>query len=176
MIRSQRQFIRQLGILDPNPDDTLYQSLMFQPRVVGVIVSAGVLLQSAPLFLLLAAALYWGAVRPDRNVFDTLYNGLVARRRGLPPVPVSLAPRRAAMGQAGTLALIIAVAIATESTLVAWLFEAFLAFAVAGVIFARHCAGACIYYAVQDLLSGSFSAPSPGSHPAAASDLRAACR
>ena len=149
MIFSQRQFIRQLGILDPNPDDTLYQSLMFQPRVVGVIVSAGVLFQSAAVFLVLAAVLYWGAVRPGRNVFDSLYNGLVARRRGLPPVPVSLAPRRAAMGQAATLSLIIGVAISTGTTVVAYPFEAFLVIAVSAVVVARYCAGACIYYAVQ---------------------------
>lgn len=64
--------------------DVQYPALMFQPRVIGVLVLAGVLLQASTLFLTVSAVLWWSALMPRLNPFDRLYNSLVAARKGLP--------------------------------------------------------------------------------------------
>jgi hypothetical protein len=71
-------FVRQQGFEDANARtcDVQYPALMFQPRVIGVLVLAGVLLQSPLLFLTLAAILWWSAPVPQMNPFETVYNGL----------------------------------------------------------------------------------------------------
>ena len=42
----------------------VHSAMMFQPRVVGILVVAGVLLQAAPLFLTLSAVLLWSVLVP----------------------------------------------------------------------------------------------------------------
>ncbi|MCA1563865.1 MAG: hypothetical protein LC804_27675 [Acidobacteria bacterium] len=61
---------------------------MFQPRVTGVVVLAGILLQNPVVFLVLSVALWWSAV-PTHNPFDALYNHLVAHPRHQRPLRVA---------------------------------------------------------------------------------------
>ena len=49
----------------------LTSALLFQPRIVGVILVAGVITQSPVVFATLAALLWWSALLPRLNPFDT---------------------------------------------------------------------------------------------------------
>ena len=57
---------------------------MFQPKVIGVLVAAGIAIQRPEWFLALSAILCWNALFPALNPFDALYNATIARRRGRP--------------------------------------------------------------------------------------------
>ena len=81
-----RSVIREQGFPDPHPDRQLYVALMLQPRLVGVLVVLGIVLQSAWLFLTVSAMLAWSALVPALNPFDAIYNHVVAYRRGLEPL------------------------------------------------------------------------------------------
>jgi hypothetical protein len=66
MSEAKINFIKQQGFADANARTCGFQypALMFQPRVIGVLVLAGVLLQAASLFLTLSALLWWNALMP----------------------------------------------------------------------------------------------------------------
>jgi Domain of unknown function (DUF4395) len=145
MRESRVRFIRQQGVTTPNVDDNLYSALMLQPRIIGVIVALGIAVQRPLLFLILSAVLLWSALVPSRNPFDAIYNYLVARPRGLAPLDVAPAPRRFAMGMAGTVALTIGIALAVGASHTAWVFEGLFAVAVIQVVFGDICGAANVY-------------------------------
>jgi len=145
MRESRVRFIRQQGVTTPNVDDNLYSALMLQPRIIGVIVVLGIAVQRPLLFLILSAVLLWSALVPSRNPFDAIYNYLVARPRGLAPLDVAPAPRRFAMGMAGTVALTIGIALAVGASHTAWVFEGLFAVAVIQVVFGDICGAANVY-------------------------------
>jgi len=149
---SQMRFIHQLGFTGTEFPESFYSAQMFQPRIVASVVALGVLLQSPWPFAALSGALLWSTWFPSRNPFDALYNHVVASRRGLPRLALAPAPRRFAQGMAGTVALVIAVALLTESTVVAWIFEALLGVASLAVVFKDSCAGADAYYLLRSVL------------------------
>jgi hypothetical protein len=149
MRNSRIQFIRSQGFLNADADDRLYFALMLQPRIVGVMTVIGLLLQSPWLFLALSAALAWSAFVPARSLFDAIYNYVVARPRGLAPLQAAPAPRRFAGALASMLTLATGVALLTGARSTAWVLEALLTVAVAGVVFGRSCAGADLYNALS---------------------------
>ena len=159
MRESRVRFIRQQGFNNPTTDD-LYSALMLQPRIIGVVVGLGILMQSPSIFLALAAVLWWSALVPTHNPFDAIYNHGVAYRRGLPPLGAAPAPRRFAAGLAGTFALAIGVALLEGATPAAWVIEALLAVAVMAVVFGDSCAGANLYHLLRRRLT---MGPSPSS-------------
>ena len=161
MRESQIRFIRQQGFAGDTFPDSLYTALMLQPRIVGCLTAAGVLLQSAWIFLALAAVLWWSALVPTRSPFDAIYNHLVAYRRGLPPLGTAPTPRRFAAGQAGTVALAIAVALIAGATITAWIIEGILIGGVTAAVFADFCMGAYTYHLLRR--------PSPGASAFSAS-------
>jgi len=65
---AELNFVRQQGFRDASASSCghQYEALMVQPRVIGVLILAGVLLQHAPFFLALGALLWWNAVVPRR--------------------------------------------------------------------------------------------------------------
>ena len=139
---SQIRFIRQLGFPGTQFPDSFYSALMFQPRAVGCVVTPGVLLQSAWPFLALSAVLWWSTLFPSFNLFDAIYNSVVAHPRGLRPLGIAPAPRRFAQGLAGTVAMVIGVALLMGVTTVAWIFQGLFVIASMVVIFRDNCAGA----------------------------------
>src|SRR4030095_15637924 len=90
----QVNFIKQQGFpgASARTCHVQYPALMFQPRVIGVLVLAGVLLQSSTLFLILSAVLWWSALMPGLNPFDRLYNSLIAARKGIPALTAGPRP------------------------------------------------------------------------------------
>ena len=145
MRQSEIEFIRQLGYKNVHPDHRLYVALMFQPRTVTCVVALGVVLQSAGLFLALAAVLWLGAVVPTRNLFDVVFNRLIACPGGLPRLGVAPAPRRFAQAMAGTMALAIGVALLSGATLTAWALEGLFLIATMSVVVGRVCGPAILY-------------------------------
>ena len=142
-------FVRQQGFerADASSCDSLYAALMFQPRVVGLVVLAGVLLQAWPLFLTLSAVLWWSAVVPELNPFDWLYNALASARKTVP----AAAPRRFAQGLGGTFMLLIGLSIRNGLETSAWALEAFVLVAIGLVVVGRFCLGSFVFH----LLSGN---------------------
>ncbi len=149
---SEKNFILQQGFQEPTPQmcHPQYSALVFQPRLVGLILLLGIVLQSPAVFLVLAALLWWGALLPKWNLFDAVYNRVARSRPGgmrLGPAP---APRRFAQGVAGSFALVIGVALLLELRILAYLFEAIFAAAVGLLAFGRFCLGSFLYH----ILSG----------------------
>jgi hypothetical protein len=139
-------------------DDELYSALMLQPRVIGVVVALGIVAQSPLLFLALSAVQLWSALVPSRNPFDAYYNYVVAVPRGRAPLAIAPAPRRFAMGMAGTVALTIGIALLAGATMTAWVFQGLFTVAVIQVVVADVCGAANVYH----LLVRSLMAKPPG--------------
>lgn len=145
MSDSRINFIRQQGFerADARSYDSLYTALMFQPRVVGILVGAGVLLQASVLFLTLSAVLWWSALVPALNPFDKLYDGLVGSRiPGLTPPP-----RRFAQGLGATFMLLIGLLLRQGLDTLAWVLEAFVLVAIGLVVGgSRLCIGSFAFH------------------------------
>jgi hypothetical protein len=145
---AQINFVRQQGFRDAGASECKggFPALMFQPRLIGVVVAIGIVFQSGYLFLALSAVLWWNALVPSRNPFDASYNALVARPRGLPPLTPAPAPRRFAQGMAGTFALGIGVSLLSGLQVLAWILEGFLVIALAALVFGRFCIGSYLFH------------------------------
>jgi hypothetical protein len=117
---------------------------MWQPRVVGVLVMIGLLLETGWYFVGLGAILWWNALLPRFSPFDAAYNALVARRSGtrLQPAP---APRRFAQALAGAFMLAIGLSMLAGRATLAWTFLGFLFVALAALIFGRFCLGSYLF-------------------------------
>jgi hypothetical protein len=92
-------------------------------------------------FLALACALTIGAVWPESNPFDLVYNLFLARRSGDYRVTGAALPRRFAQAMAAGLSGATALAIGGSMPLLAIVLEVLLVGAVAGLLAARFCAG-----------------------------------
>ena len=156
---SRGRFIRMQGFTTPHVDDELYSALMLQPRIIGVIVAVGVVSQSPWLFLALSMVLLWSALVPTRNPFDAIYNHAIAGPRTLPPMATAPAPRRFAMGMAGTVALTIGIAFLSGAAITAWVFEGLFAVAVLQVVFGDVCGAANLFHLHQRSLIARASHP-----------------
>ena len=143
-MRSKVDFVRRQGFTTEGCQEGFYSALMFQPRVIGVVVALSVILQSPWIFLMFSTVLWWNALVPSHNPFTAFYNHVLADPR---QVILSAAPppRRFAEGLAGTLAMIIAIALFAEASIAAWLLEAIFAAAVTAVVVGRRCLAAELY-------------------------------
>jgi uncharacterized protein DUF4395 len=146
MRESRITFVRLQGFPIERASDELYSALMLQPRLVGAVAALGIATQSPLLFLALSAALWWSALVATHNPFDAIYNYLVAQPRGLAPLGAAPAPRRFAMGMAGTVALTIGLALAVGASITAWVLEGLFAIAVIQVVFGDICGAANLYH------------------------------
>ena len=145
---AELNFVRQQGFRNASPETCIHQypALMLQPRIVGVLVLAGMLFQPWPHFLALSALLWWNAALPRLNPFDALYNQLMARPKGrlrLEPAPT---PRRFAQSIAGTLMFATALSLLLGWRPAAWFFESVMLAALGALIFGRFCMGSYLYF------------------------------
>jgi len=147
-VTAEIHFVRQQGFREDTPDacGLRYPALMWQPRVIGVLVLAGVLLQSWLFFGALGVLLWWNALVPALNPFDALYNRLVAEPKGRLRLGAAPGPRRFAQGMAGTFLLAIALFLRLGWSAPAWGVEAALVLAVAALIFGRFCLGSWFFH------------------------------
>ncbi len=141
-------FVRQQGFPEASPDTCSYQypALMWQPRVMGILVLIGLILQAWPYFMVLSAVLLWNATFPSLNPFDAVYNLLVAKRKALPLLYPAPAPRRFAQGMAGTFMLAIGLLLWFDQIYVAWGVEALLVVALGALILGGFCLGSYFYW------------------------------
>jgi hypothetical protein len=154
-LRANLNFVRQQGFKDTTPAqcELRFPALMWQPRVVGVLVLLGLLFESGWYFLALSAILWWSALLPQFNPFDAVYYRLVLKRRGLPPIGPAPAPRRFSQGMAATFLLAIGVSMIAGNATLAWTFEVLLLIALALLILGRFCVGSFLYH----LFSGQWA-------------------
>jgi hypothetical protein len=122
---------------------------MFQPRLVGILTAVGLVLQEWPYFLVLAAVLWWNCLVPAMNVFDALYNALVARPRSLPRLTAAPGPRRFAQGEGGTIMLVVALALLWNRIALAWAFEGLMAASLVALIYGKMCIGSFTYHLLR---------------------------
>ncbi len=143
-------FVRQQGLREASAESCGYQfpALMLQPRIIGVLVLLGVLLQNRAYFLVLAVVLWWNVTVPRLNPFDALYDLAVAKRKGMPRLGPAPAPRRFAQGMAGTFMAAIAGCLYGSMHGAAWALEALLLVALGALIFGRFCLGSYVFHLV----------------------------
>jgi hypothetical protein len=119
---------------------------MWQPRVIGILVLVGLISQAVPFFLALAALLWWNVILPALNPFDAVYNRLVAKPKGVPPLPPAPAPRRFAQAEAGTIMLAIGLSLHYELNLLAYSLEGLVIASLGALVFGRFCQGSYLYW------------------------------
>jgi hypothetical protein len=153
---SQRDinFVRQQGFrnLAASSCRLHYPGLQFQPRVLGLIVLAGIL-QSPKLFVALAAVLSWCALVPSLNPFELVHNRFLAPRRGLPTLPPAPPPRRFAQALAAIMAFTIGWAIISGRMKLAWAIEASLLAAIVAILFGGFCFGSFVFHTLTGNLA-----------------------
>ena len=148
---AQLNFVEQQGYRSAVADsgECLYPALMFQPKLIGVLVIIGLILQSWSLFLTLSGILWWNVLVPDMNLFDALYNRLIAVPKVLPRLASAPAPRRFAQGMAATFMLAIGTSLLLGWLVVAWTLEGFLVAALSALIFGKFCLGSYVFHLIR---------------------------
>ena len=146
----QTNFILQQGFDAPAAGScsVTYSGLLFQPRVIAVIVLIGSIAQSAAVFAVLSAMLWWSAAIPRLNPFEAAYNRVFAPRSAfrLSPAPP---PRRFAQAVAAMVSLVIASLLAFGQQTVAIVFEVFLLAAIAAILFGGFCFGSYLFHLLK---------------------------
>lgn len=141
-------FMKQQGFPAEPADacDMRFAALYFQPRIVFALVLLAIVLQSAPLFLVLSAVLWWNVALPRLNPFELAYNRFIAQRRGGPFLTPAPAPRRFAQGMAAAMMFGVAVSLETGWMAAAWVLEGLLVIAFMALLFGRFCLGAYVFH------------------------------
>jgi hypothetical protein len=135
---------------------------MFQPKVIGVLIAAGIAIQRAEWFLALSAILWWSALFPALNPFDALYNAMISappKRFPLEPAP---APRRFAQGMVATFMLLIGISLLQGWSTIAWIGEALIAVALLDLFLRRFCLGSSVFNLIH---RSNTSAAAEETHP-----------
>jgi hypothetical protein len=148
---AKHQFVRQQGFTDIPAESCGYQysALMFQPRLLAVLVLLAIALQSAAVFLVLGVVLWWNVLMAPRNPFDAVYNRAIAAPRNLPSLTPAPAPRRFAQAIAGTLLAGAGLALLVGWPRLSWILQGVIALAVGALVFGRFCLGSHIYHLVR---------------------------
>jgi hypothetical protein len=126
-----------------------YTALMFQPRLLGAFVLAGLIFQSWPLFLTLSIILWWNVIVPDLNPFDAIYNKVIAGPKGLQRLTPAPGPRRFAQGMAASFMLCIGLFLLLKWQILAWIFEGLLFIALTALIFGKFCLGSYVFHLIK---------------------------
>jgi len=150
-ISAKRNFVEQQGFREAvaNSCGYLFPALMFQPKIIGVLVVIGLVLQSGLFFLVLSAVLWWNVLAPDLNPFDALYNNLIAAPKGLLRLTRAPAPRRFAQGMAATFMVAIGTTLLLGWHVAAWIIEGLLVAALVALIFGKLCLGSYIFHLLR---------------------------
>ena len=144
-------FMRQQGF-PAEPADACnmrFEGLYFQPKIVFPLVLLAVLLQSAPLFLVLSAVLWWNVLFPAWNPFEAVYNRAIAAPRGRLPLSPAPAPRRFAQAVAAAFNLGSALTLLAGWTVASWIVQAMLVAAFSLLIFGKFCLGAYVFHVLR---------------------------
>ena len=145
---AELNFVRQQGFRDASERDcaVLYPRLMWPPRVGALVILASIAGQAWPVFLGMAALLWWNAVLPARNPIRAIFNRFLAGSRGRRAIPPAPGPRRFAQGMVGSFCLAAAVCLLLHWRLTAYVFEAFLVLALTALLFGKFCLGSYLFH------------------------------
>ncbi|MBP2674056.1 MAG: hypothetical protein H6Q84_896 [Deltaproteobacteria bacterium] len=148
---AKRNFVLQQGLHVAEHENCglRFSSLMFQPRVVGTVLLAAVILQSPAIFLVLSGVLWWSALLPRRNPFDAIYNRTFGARQGALRLDPAPAPRRFAQGMAGSFCLAIGTLLLFGAGTASLVLQVLLLAAVAALNFGRFCLGSFLYHLLR---------------------------
>ncbi|HKW15451.1 MAG TPA: DUF4395 family protein [Candidatus Krumholzibacteria bacterium] len=143
-------FVRQQGFTNTTVAACEYQypALMWQPRVIAVLVCLGILIETGWFFLALSAVLWWNVLMPRFNPFDAIYDRLFLKKIGHAPIGPAPAPRRFSQGLAATFMLGIGLAMLKGHDELAWTLQLIVLFVLALLIFGRLCVGAYLYHLI----------------------------
>ncbi len=144
----KRNFVLQQGLPEPPAASCSrqYSALLFQPRLVALVVLVAAILKSPLIFLALAGVLWWNALFPRWNPLDALYNRIVAVRPGRIALSPAPGPRRFAQGMAGTFGLAIGMSLLLGWHMTAIVLEVLLILAVGALVFGSFCLGSFIFH------------------------------
>lgn len=161
---SMRSFVRGQGFVDVDEASSIrwYKALMFQPKVIGVAVAAGIAIQRAEWFLALSAIFWWNALLPALNPFDALYNAMIASPPRHPRLEPAPAPRRFAQGMVATFVLMIGILLLQGWSTIAWIGEALIVVALLDLFLRRFCLGSAIFNLIH---RNNISASAQETHP-----------
>ena len=129
--------------------DIHFSGLSFQPKILGLLVVIGILLQSPIFFFVLSAMLWWNVAFRRWNLFEMLYNRVVAKPGGKELLSPAPPPRLFAQGMAATFFLLTGLALLSGWMIAAWIFEAFVLIAIAALLFGKFCMGSYIYHLLR---------------------------
>ncbi len=148
---AKRNFVEQQGFRDAGSVACghLFPALMFQPKLIGLLVAIGLVLQNGLFLLFLSAILWWNVLVPALNPFDALYNNLIAESKGGTRLMRAPAPRRFAQGMAGTFMLSIGVTLLLGWHIAAWIIEGMMVAALTALIFGKLCLGSYIFHLLR---------------------------
>ncbi len=147
----ERNFIRAQGFPEPAAETChlQYSALLFQPRLVGLAVLLGIVLQEPWVFFALAALLWWSALLPRLNPFEAVYNAIASRRPGRVALAPAPPPRRFAQGMAGSFALAIGIASTSGSRTTAFVLEGLLLAAISALALGGFCLGSFVFHLLR---------------------------
>lgn len=150
-VTSAENFVRQNGFADADAVVCAHQfpALMFQPRVIALVVLVGLVLQAWPPFLFLSALLWWNVLVPRLNPFDAVHNRFVAVPAGRPPLPPAAGPRRFAQAMAATSTMGVGLSLLFGSRPAALLFEAAVVTALTMLLVGRLCLGSYLFHVLR---------------------------
>jgi hypothetical protein len=148
---AEQNFVRQNGFADADAAVCAHQfpALMFQPRIIAVVVFVGLVLQAWQPFLFLSLVLWLSVVVPRLNPFDALHNRYVALPKGRAPLPPAAGPRRFAQAMAATSTMGVAASLWSGSTIAAALFEVVVVMALTMLLVGRLCLGSYLFHVLR---------------------------
>jgi hypothetical protein len=144
-------FVRQQGFSDV-PEESCerqFEALNFQPRVIGPLVLAAILFQSAPIFLCLSAVLWWSALFPQLNPFNAIHNAFFAAPRRLPRLGPAPSPRRFSMGMAASFMLAAGAFMLAGFGVAAAVMQVLVAVAIVALLFGKLCLGSYVFHLLR---------------------------
>ena len=161
---SMRSFVRGQGFIEVDEASSAgwYKALMFQPKVIGILVAAGIAIQRAEWFLALSIILWWSTLLPTLNPFDALYNAMIATPPGTPRLGPAPAPRRFAQGMVATFMLLISISLLQGWPTIVWIGEALIVLALLDLFLRRSCLGSAVFNLIH---RSNTSAASEETHP-----------
>ncbi len=148
---ADQNFVRQNGFADADGAVCAHQfpALMFQPRVIAVVVAVAIVTQTWQPFAALSLLLCWNVALPHLNPFDAFHNRFVARPKGHPPLPPAVGPRLFAQSIAATTTGGAAASLYLGWTPVAILFEVAVVTALTMLLVGRLCLGSYFFHLLK---------------------------
>lgn len=145
----EKKFLEQQGYPEQEKRSIWFNSLQFQPTIVGSTMLVATILQSPVLFLVFSGLLWINVLFPKANLFENFYNAFIATRTNRHKIPPAPAPRRFAQGMAAVLMLLTTLSLLQGWVIPAYILEALILIAFGALLFGKFCLGAYLYHLLR---------------------------